>query len=163
MTLVCDSDRPDDVTISPMVPADLDEVLAIERVSFPSAWSRDSYERELRNTGSYYFTVRCAGTLAGYAGMWVIVDEAHITTIAVRPEWRRQGLARRLLDLLIAFAEQSGAVRITLEVREHNDAARALYRKLGFQATGVLHGYYGDTGENGIVMWKTLPFDDGEK
>jgi ribosomal-protein-alanine N-acetyltransferase len=139
-----------------MAPEDLDEVLAIERGAFPSAWSRASYERELRNDNSYYFRARSAGVLVAYAGVWVVYDEAHITTIAVHPQWRRRGLATRLLRVLTRLAWEQGAARLTLEVRERNEAARALYQKLGFEEKGVLPGYYGDTGENGVVMWKTL-------
>ena len=146
----------DQLVVEPMAERDLDEVLAIERHSFPSAWSRGSYERELRNDNCYYFCVRSAGVLVAYAGLWTILDEAHITTIAVHPQWRRRGLATRLMATLIGLAHREGAITLTLEVRERNEAALALYRKLGFEQKGILPGYYGDTGENGIVMSKTL-------
>ncbi len=153
----------DEIAISPMTPADLDEVLVIERHSFPSAWSRGSYQRELRNRTSYYFAARHEGRLVGYVGMWVVVDVAHITTLAVHPGRRRRGLGSHLLRLLITHARQRGAARVTLEVRERNLAAISMYRTFGFQETGVLRGYYGDTGENGLVMWKVLrPEGDGE-
>ncbi|MCJ7749694.1 MAG: ribosomal protein S18-alanine N-acetyltransferase [Armatimonadetes bacterium] len=153
----------DEITVAPMAPADLDEVLVIERHSFPSAWSKNSYERELRNRSSYYFAARHEDRLVGYIGMWVVVDEAHITTLAVHPGCRRRGLGSHLLRLLIEHACQRGATRVTLEVREQNLAAIAMYRAFGFQQTGVLHGYYGDTGENGLVMWKVLsPVGEGE-
>ena len=146
----------DEITVAPMTPADLDEVLVIERRSFPSAWSRGSYERELRNRNSYYFAAHHEGRLVGYIGMWVVVDEAHITTLAVHPGCRRRGLGSHLLRLLVQHARQCGAARVTLEVREHNLAAISMYRAFGFQQTGVLRGYYGDTGENGLVMWQVL-------
>jgi len=146
----------DEITVAPMTPADLDEVLVIERHSFPSAWSRGSYERELRNRNSYYFAARHEDGLVGYIGMWVVVDEAHITTLAVHPGCRRRGLGSHLLRLLIEHARQHGVGRVTLEVREQNLAAISMYRTFGFQQTGVLQGYYGDTGENGLVMWKVL-------
>jgi len=153
----------DEITVAPMAPADLDEVLVIERHSFPSAWSRGSYERELRNRNSYYFVARHEGRLVGYIGTWVVVDEAHITTLAVHPGCRRRGLGSHLLRILIEHARQRGAARVTLEVREQNLAAISMYRAFGFQQTGVLRGYYGDTGENGLVMWKVLtPAAEGE-
>jgi len=153
----------DEITVAPMAPADLDEVLVIERHSFPSAWSRGSYERELRNRSSYYFAARHEDRLVGYIGMWVMVDEAHITTLAVHPGCRRRGLGSHLLRLLIEHARQRGVGRVTLEVREQNLAAISMYRTFGFQQTGVLQGYYGDTGENGLVMWKVLtPAGEGE-
>lgn len=150
------------IVVERMSEQDLDEVLAIERQSFPSAWSRGSYERELRNDSSYYLCVRSAGVLVAYAGLWIIRDEAHITTIAVHPQWRRRGLATHLMHLLIDLARREGALRLTLEVRERNEAALALYRRLGFEQKGILPGYYGDTGENGIVMWKALVRDNAQ-
>ena len=146
----------DEIAIAPMTPDDLDEVLVIERHSFPSAWSRGSYERELRNRTSCYLTARHEGRLVGYIGMWVIVDEAHITTLAVHPGCRRRGLGAHLLGLLIQRARGRGAAKVTLEVRERNIPAISMYQSFGFQQTGVLRGYYGDTGENGLVMWKVL-------
>jgi len=146
----------DQIAIAPMTPADLDEVLVIERHSFPSAWSRGSYERELRNRTSCYLTARHECRLIGYIGMWVIVDEAHITTLAVHPGCRRRGLGSHLLRLLIRQAARRGAAKVTLEVRERNLAAISMYQSFGFHQTDVLRGYYGDTGENGLVMWKVL-------
>jgi len=140
-----------------MKPADLDDVLAIERVSFPSAWSRQSYLRELRSRNSYYFVARLAVHVIGYAGMWTVSDEAHISTIAVRPDHRRRGLGSRLLSHLIEIARRQAVAKVTLEVREANHIARSLYRKFGFEETGILPHYYGDTGETGVVMCKTLP------
>jgi ribosomal-protein-alanine N-acetyltransferase len=139
-----------------MTPADLDEVMAIEHASFPSAWSRASYERELRNPSSCYFTAKRGGEVVGYAGMWVIADDAHITTLAVHPQKRRAGLGSRLLDHLIVSAGGRGVARVTLEVRESNRAAQLLYHKFRFEGRGRLPRYYGDTGEDGLVMWKWL-------
>jgi ribosomal-protein-alanine N-acetyltransferase len=140
------------VAFDPMSPYDLASVLRIERASFPSAWSIDSYLRELRNPTSYYLVARLKGEVIGYAGMWVVEDEAHVSTIAVRTEFRRRGLAEEIMNHLIGVAEQRGATRITLEVREGNDAAQALYQKLGFRSQGLIPHYYGDTGENAFVM-----------
>ena len=146
----------DEIVIVPMTPADLDEVLAIERCSFPSAWSRGSYERELRSRNSHYFTAHHQGRLLGYVGMWLVLGEAHITTLAVHPHFRRRGLGSRLLRFLIGEARGGGATKVTLEVRTQNQAAISMYRKSGFEQKGVLRGYYGDTGEDGIVMWTLL-------
>jgi ribosomal-protein-alanine N-acetyltransferase len=139
-----------------MTESDLDEVLTIERQSFPSVWSRASYERELRNRNSYYLTARHQGALVGYFGMWIVLGEAHITTLAVHPSYRRRGLGGRLLDHVIDLARRHSAARVTLEVREQNHAAIAMYRKFGFEPKGVLPAYYGDTRENGVVMLKEL-------
>ena len=158
MTSACDDPTwLKSVRIDPMTPASLDEVMVIERVSFPSAWSRGSYERELRNASSHYFVAMHEGKVVGYMGIWAIADDAHITTLAVHPGRRRMGLGSHLLEYLIGFARDCGAARITLEVREGNRAAQMLYRKFGFEDKGRLRRYYGDTNEDGLVMWKWLP------
>lgn len=145
-----------DVSVERMDPCDLDVVLAIERACFPSAWTRESYLVELRNPRSWYVVARQAGEVIGYAGMWVIEGEAHITTLAVHGARRQRGLGSLLLSQLLGVAAARGAARVTLEVRERNLAAQSLYEKFGFEKTGELFRYYGDTGENAVVMCKTL-------
>jgi len=139
-----------------MDPADLDVVLAIERACFTSAWTRESYLVELSNPSSWYVVARHAGEVIGYGGMWVIGDEAHVTTLAVHRARRRRGLGSLLLSQLLDVAAARGAAKATLEVRERNLAAQSLYEKFGFEKAGELFRYYGDTGENAVVMWKTL-------
>jgi ribosomal-protein-alanine N-acetyltransferase len=131
---------------------DVDAVREIDRLSFPSSWSAESYLRDLRNCSSYYVVARLNGEIIGYAGMWLIADEAHISTLAVHPNRRRCGLGKCLLSQLIDAAHERGATEITLEVREANIAARALYERSGFKSTGFIPRYYGDTGENAVVM-----------
>lgn len=161
MTSGCDDTSwLDALRLDPMQPEDLDSVLAVERLSFPSVWSRESYLRELRNRNSYYIVARLAGEIIGHAGMWVALDEAHISTLAVHPARRRRKLGRFLLSHLIQVAEQKGVARIALEVREGNLAAHGLYQQFGFQSRGRLPHYYGDTGENALVMCKTLATGD---
>jgi ribosomal-protein-alanine N-acetyltransferase len=145
-----------EVTLERMSPFDIAAVLRIEHVSFPSAWSAESYLRELRNPTSYYIVARWRGDIVGYAGMWVIPDEAHVSTIAVHPEVRRGGLGEAMMRHLIGVARARGATRMTLEVREANEAAQSLYTKLGFIVQGIIPRYYGDTGENALVMAKDL-------
>jgi len=147
-------------TLERMCPRDLPAVLEIERASFPSAWSEESYLRELRNPSSHYLVARLEGDIIGYAGMWVVADEAHVSTIAVHAERRRGGLGKRLMLSLMARAQEEGATRMTLEVRAGNLAAQALYAKLGFQAAGLLQHYYGDTGEDALVMCRRLTESD---
>ncbi len=135
---------------------DVPTVLRIERASFPSAWSAESYARELRNPTSYYIVCRWRGDIVGYAGMWVIEDESHVSTIAVHPGYRGRGLGEAMMLHLISIARTRGATRMTLEVREQNEIAQNLYVKLGFKVEGLIPGYYGDTGENAFVMAKDL-------
>jgi len=145
------------VRFEPMRVADLDEVLAIEHLSFPTPWSRAAYHRELVTNGyATYIVGRLDGRVVSYGGMWVILDEAHITNIAVHPDWRRAGLGRLTMAALEARAVELGATRITLEVRVSNITARRLYEGLGYRGTGVRRNYYSDTREDAIVMWKDL-------
>ena len=157
MTLDCaDPDWLASVTLEPMVPLDLAAVLRLERVCFPSSWTADSYLRELRNITSYYIVARYQGDVIGYAGMWVIAEESHVSTLAVDPAYRRRGLGEAIMRHLMDIARARQATKMTLEVREANTGAQALYRKLGFEIQGLLPHYYGDTGENAYVMKKEL-------
>jgi ribosomal-protein-alanine N-acetyltransferase len=92
------------------------------------------------------------GRIIGYAGMWIMVDEAHITTIAIREAWRGRGLGELLLASLISAASQAGAERVTLEVRTSNDTAQNLYRKYGFRQEGLRRRYYSDNNEDAYIM-----------
>jgi len=139
-----------------MRPEDLDQVMSIEVVSFPTPWSRDSYEGEMKNSLARYIVVECEGQVAGYAGVWLVADEAHITNIAVHPDWRGQGVGEALLNALVAIAAGSGAQRLTLEVRPSNLPALRLYRKFRFLPVGLRKKYYSDTGEDALVMEKLL-------
>jgi ribosomal-protein-alanine N-acetyltransferase len=144
----------DRITIGPMREEDVPRVLEIEQESFPSPWPRDAYLRELRdNRLACYLVARGAGAVVGYTGMWIILDEAHVTTIAVAPDCRRRRIGERLLVALIAEAMRRGARWITLEVRRTNGGAQALYRKYGFKDIGIRKGYYSDNREDAIVMW----------
>ena len=93
-----------------------------------------------------------AGSIVGYAGMWLMVDEGHITTIAIRERWRGRGLGELLLASLIQAASEMGAERITLEVRVSNEAAQNLYRKYGFRQEGLRRRYYSDNNEDAYIM-----------
>lgn len=144
---------------------DLDAVLDIERVSFPTPWSRNAFISELTENNLCYYWV-CVFSpegdgvegqrVVGYAGIWLIVDEVHITTIAIHPDWRGSGLGEALLHYIFLESLIKGGERITLEVRPSNLSARALYRKFGFKDVGRRRGYYTDTGEDAIIMWRDL-------
>ncbi len=139
---------------------DLDPLMAVEEVAFPTPWSRRTYERELVRSdfGSYWVGVPgvrnlpSAPKLLSYGGMWHTGNESHITTIAVHPRWRRRHIGVWTLLKLIVQARSKGAELITLEVRESNTPAIALYEKLGFHNVGVRRGYYMDTREDALLM-----------
>lgn len=142
------------IDIAPMSPADIPVVLEIERRSFPTPWPRDAYVHELENNRTaIYLVARREGIVVGYAGMWVVLDEAHITTIAVDPPQRGQGIGEALLIAMIDRASERGSRWIQLEVRRSNTVAQALYRKYGFRDVGVRRNYYSDNSEDAIVMW----------
>lgn len=153
------------ITIEPMRLEDIGTVMDIEQVSFPTPWPRDAYHHELReNRLACYVVARMMQQVVGYAGMWVILDEAHVTTIAVDARYRRRHIGERLLVALIDEAMRRSARQVTLEVRRSNRGAQALYRQYGFKDIGIRKGYYSDNGEDAIIMWtgniREAPFQE---
>ena len=140
--------------LGPMRLEDIEHVSRLERRCYTLPWSSSAYVTEVGNPNAYYITAKDAeGTIVGYAGMWVIMDEIHITTIAVDPERRGLKIGERLLLDIIEEGLSRRAARSTLEVREHNTAAHNLYLKYGFEDVAVRKSYYSDNGENAIIMW----------
>ncbi|ACL68959.1 SSU ribosomal protein S18P alanine acetyltransferase [Halothermothrix orenii H 168] len=145
------------LTIRPMEESDLPRVLEIEGKCFQAPWSKKAFLRELQdNKYSLYLSGWLDGRLVGYIGSWIIKDELHITNLAVDPGYRRRGLATRLINNLMNFAEDQGLKEVTLEVRVSNKAAIRLYEKLGFIPIGCYVGYYKNNNEDALVMWKGL-------
>lgn len=132
----------------------LPEILEIERASHGSPWSERSFRNELDHEHSIFIVAERGRQVIGYAGIWMLADEAHVTTIAVHPDHRRQGLGRKLMVEILERASEAGATCSTLEVRAGNDAAIKLYESLGFQVCGVRKGYYPDNKEDAVVMWR---------
>jgi ribosomal-protein-alanine N-acetyltransferase len=141
------------VAIDPMRMDDVPAVHEIERLSFATPWPAHAFEQELRgNRLASYVVARASDRVVGFAGIWLMVDEAHVTTFGVHPDWRRQGIGRQLLLGLCELAISIGARRMTLEVRLSNTGAQALYRGFGFDIAGRRPGYYTDDGEDALVM-----------
>jgi len=141
------------ILVEPMTLSDLADVHRIERVSFSVPWPDDAYRSELTgNRLASYLVARANGAVVGYAGIWMMVDEAHITTFAVEPAWRRQRLGETLLVALLDLAIGRHAREATLEVRLSNLPARRLYEKYGFRPVGVRPRYYSDNGEDALIM-----------
>lgn len=132
---------------------DIDGVLAVEQQAFTTPWSREGFANEMSNELAYYLVLVEAGTIIGYAGMWLIVDEAHVTNVAVLPEYRGKKLGEKLMAALLEHAKNRGAVRMTLEVRASNAVAQGLYHKFGFISQGRRRNYYTDTKEDALIMW----------
>jgi ribosomal-protein-alanine N-acetyltransferase len=167
--------------IEPMTLADLDSVMGIERVAFPTPWSARAYRYEItQNKQSTMVVARPRvhprgllawlrdhleptrpDSLLGYAGLWLLIDEAHICTIAVHPDRRREGLGELLLLALLDQGMELGARQATLEVRVSNLAAQRLYHKYGFEIVSIRKRYYSDNGEDAYIM-TTPPFDTSE-
>lgn len=138
----------------PMRRRHLPAVLRIEHRAHPKPWSLGVFNSELsQGADRYYVVMRAQGRVVGYGGLMFVVDEAHVTNIAVTPELRRRGLGSQLLAHLVRQARRRGCASMTLEVRMGNEAAQAMYRKFGFAAAGVRRGYYPETGEDALVMW----------
>ncbi len=137
---------------------DLDEVVAIERLSFTLPWSRGAFLYEMeQNRVARCFVMRDGSRVIGYVCVWEIGEEVHITNIAVHPDMRGHGIGRTLLTSVIDEAQQHGARVVALEVRPSNREARGLYDSFGFRVVGRRKGYYYDTGEDALVM--ELTFD----
>jgi ribosomal-protein-alanine N-acetyltransferase len=136
-----------------MVQSDIERLMEIEQECFPVPWSESAYLTEISNRSAYYIVACLDERIVGYAGMWTIMDEAHITTLGVAGSHRRQRIAEQLLIALLDEAMRRGARRATLEVRQSNEAAQALYRKYDFAPAALRRGYYTDNHENAVVMW----------
>ncbi|WP_338031985.1 ribosomal protein S18-alanine N-acetyltransferase [Dehalobacterium formicoaceticum] len=146
-----------DIDFVPLQEEDLEQVIKIEQCSFPTPWSKQAFISEIYdNSLSYYCVGKLDGQVITYGGMWIIIDEAHVTNIAVHPDYRGRKIGENLLLHLIVQGIMRGALRMTLEVRPSNLSAQKLYQRMGFEAAGLRRGYYTDTKEDAIIMWKTL-------
>jgi ribosomal-protein-alanine N-acetyltransferase len=132
---------------------DVPEIMAVDRLCFRAPWSENAYQSELKNSVAFYLVARCDGVLVGFGGAWLVMDEAHVTTLGVHPDYRGRGIGERLFAEMLAEAIRRGVQRASLEVRESNDSARRLYEKYGFTPVARRRGYYSDNGEDAVVMW----------
>ena len=139
-------------TIRYMTDADVQGVAAVEEDVFTTAWSLEMFAAEMNNTLTTYLLVCMDEEIIGFAGFWLVVDEAQVTNIAIKQDWQSRGYGRVLVSRLMQEARNKGALTISLEVRESNKRARKLYEKLGFKEAGVRSGYYLDNRENAIWM-----------
>lgn len=145
------------VRIRPAVLGDLDALVDLERAAFADPWSRESLRTELAGDSRRMPLVACDGDdLVGVALIWVVADELHLVSLAVRPDRRREGIAQALLDAALASEAGRRASIMTLEVRAGNAGAIALYRRNGFVDVALRPHYYPDTDEDALVMLKSL-------
>ncbi len=142
------------LVIEPMADADVKDVLRIEQHSFATQWPSNAFQQELHdNKLAHYFVGRVDKQLVAYGGIWVILEDSHVTTIAVHPGHRGNKYGEIMLLRLLDEAMARGASWMTLEVRESNTVAQNLYRKYGFTTVSTRKGYYSDNSENALVMW----------
>ncbi len=144
------------IAIRGMKEEDAEELSALDKKCFSIPWSEQAFREESENELAYYIILTDNDVIIGYAGLWNIVGEGHITNIAVHPDYRGKGFGRKLMDALFHFAEENGLSCLTLEVRESNDTAINLYHKYGFKNAGRRKRYYYDNGEDAIVMTVVL-------
>ncbi|GFZ77798.1 putative ribosomal-protein-alanine acetyltransferase [Compostibacillus humi] len=147
----------EDVIIRKMEIDDIPQVVEVEKSSFPTPWSTDIFYQEIiENQFSHYYVMEYGEKIIGYVGMWIVIDDAQITTIAISPEYRRKKLGEKLFGFSLQTALAMGAKVLSLEVRVSNIPAQKLYRKFGLMPGGIRKNYYTDNGEDAIVMWVNL-------
>lgn len=141
-----------DAVVRRMTIDDVQGVYAIETACFAIPWSLDAFEKEMENPYARYLVAEVNGQVIAFAGVWIILDEGHITNIAVLNDYRGKGYGRRVTQALLQYASNLGASYITLEVRRSNEKAQNLYKSLGFVAVGYRKRYYEDNQEDALLM-----------
>jgi ribosomal-protein-alanine N-acetyltransferase len=151
-----------DITISPMTKDDIEAVVKIEEEAYGKHhWAKSSFYDEMSNNLAKYYSAKTpSGELIGYAGTWHIIDEGHITTIAVKNEYQRNHIGEAIIQKIIDDCYKNNIKYLTLEVRVSNLPAIKLYEKYGFQSLGTRKGYYQDNNEDALIMWTENIFYD---
>ena len=142
-----------DFKVFPMDSSSIKSILNISELSFPISWSFESLQSELDNKFARYVVLKKGNSIVGYGGMWVIIDEAHITNVAVHPETHGHGGGDMIVEALFRICRKQKVSAITLEVRKSNFLAINLYEKYGFETEGIRRHYYEDNGEDAVIMW----------
>ena len=141
--------------------ADVPQVSFLEQACFSVPWSQASLYQDIVNNdlSRYHGMFDDKGTLIAYMGYWKVLEQAHVTNVAVAPAWRRRGVGKRLFGYVLQKAAQEGVESLTLEVRPSNEAALALYRSFGMEEQGRRRHYYSDNGEDALILWlSSLPY-----
>lgn len=147
----------DKLIIRPMTMDDLDQVMVLENKCFSVPWQAEAFQNEIqKNMLAHYTVLEEDGQIIGYGGVWYIMDEGHITNIAIHPDFRKRGLGKRLVGEMMLQAAKKQIRQMTLEVRVSNIAAISLYESMGFESAGVRPNYYSDNHEDALIMWVSL-------
>ena len=144
------------LVIEEMKVDDIDGVFEVEKNCFEDYWSKDSFKKELSNNLAKYLVAKVDGKVAGYVGIWFVVDEGHITNVAVHEDYRGQKIGDQLIKELVQVCKDNKIVSMTLEVRASNKIAQNLYRKYGFKMAGIRKEYYSNNKEDAIIMWNDI-------
>jgi len=136
---------------------DIFNVVKVEVATYNTPWPQDIFFRELvENTHAHYFVATLDDDVIGYGGMWLVVDDAQITNIAIHPSYRGHKYGEKLFKQMIDYGVHHGMKRLSLEVRESNTVAQSMYEKFGLVRAGIRKNYYTDDGEDAVVMWVSM-------
>lgn len=144
------------IIIRDMKLEDIDGVYEVEKSCFSDPWSKESFKKEIQNNLAKYLVAEVENKVVGYVGAWFIVDEAHITNVAVSPQYRGQKIGDKIIKSFIDECVKNEMQAMTLEVRVSNTVAQNLYKKYGFKLGGIRKEYYSDNKEDALIMWKHL-------
>lgn len=146
-----------DISIRKMEEKDLERIMEIENQAFTTPWPKEAFLLEItKNQLARYLVAEVENMVVGYGGIWLILDEGHVTNIAVDSRYREKGIGKKLVEGLISLCSEEKIMAMTLEVRASNIAAQNLYKKYGFTEFGIRPNYYADDKEDAIIMWKSL-------
>lgn len=144
------------LVIERMTSEDIDGVYCVEKNCFEHHWSKDAFVKELKNDVARYLVAKIDGKIVGYVGIWFIVDEGHITNVAVHSDYRGRKIGDELVKALVELCRENNIVSMTLEVRVSNVVAQSLYKKYGFKLAGIRKEYYSDNKEDAMIMWNDV-------
>lgn len=142
--------------IRPMQSSDIESVVEIEELAFSTPWTVEGFTQEMTNPRAHYIVLEDKGTLIGYGGFWQIIEEAHITNLAIHPKHRGKGHGKKLIEAMLNYARSLHIERVTLEVRVSNLVARKAYESFGFNIEGKRSRYYTNPTEDAMIMWLSL-------
>lgn len=144
------------LVIELMTAQDIDGVFEVEKSCFEDYWSKESFKKELTNNVARYLVAKIDGKIVGYVGIWLVLDEGHITNVAVHKEYRGKKIGDKLVQALVELCKDNNIESMTLEVRVSNIVAQNLYKKYGFKMAGIRKEYYSDNKEDAIIMWNQV-------
>ena len=142
--------------IEEMTSKDIDGVFEVEKNCFEHHWSKDAFAKELKNDVARYLVAKLDGKVVGYVGIWFVMDEGHITNVAVHSDYRGKKIGDELVKSLVNLCKENNIVSMTLEVRVSNVVAQNLYKKYGFKLSGIRKEYYSDNKEDAMIMWNDV-------